>query len=78
MVKEKWKYDWDEEGHRRYKYYTEDSKTLRLLLSVSGAIQGGFYTYPDGVLGWDVIVPQNRVDFLEKLLTQDQTLALFN
>ena len=65
---EVWKYFSDAKGKPQYKIYVEDKNILSIILKLSGAKPSA--TYSNGRLrpiGWDVIIPANRLKAVFKL-----------
>lgn len=65
---EVWKYFSDAKGRPQYKIYVEDRNILSIILKLSGAKPSAIYS--DGhfkTIGWDVIIPANRLKAVYKL-----------
>ena len=63
-----WKFFNDAKGKPQYKLYVEDRNILSNILKLSGAKSSAIYS--DGNLktvGWDVIIPANRLKAVYKL-----------
>ena len=63
-----WKFFPDSKGKPTYKIYVQDKRILNNILKLSGVKPSA--TYSDGffrIVGWDVIVPANRLKAIYKL-----------
>lgn len=55
----------------RYKVHCLNKQTQELLLSWSGCESAGIYYYPDGHLGFDVLIPAKHLARVKRLMADD-------
>jgi len=51
-----------------YRVYVEDRDLYRKLIRRKGCIPHGIYYFPNGSIAWDVIVPDDQIDSVRRLL----------